>query len=242
MAAHHLPCDPLSNPARPNLSQNQGLEYHFLMTLILASASPRRHRLLAVLGISFRVETADIDEDILPHESPLAHARRLAKTKALTVASRVDDAIVLAADTIVVQHGHILGKPQDAADARRMLQSLRDAPHQVITAVAVTFFNPSIARREMLTSEHVANVIMRPYTNSELEAYIATGDPLDKAGAYAIQHPQFRPVARYEGCFASIMGLPLALTADLLTRAGFTCDPHWPQRCQRLTGYCCAKQ
>ncbi|NOX63235.1 MAG: septum formation protein Maf [Chloroflexi bacterium] len=209
------------------------------MSLILASASPRRRQLLTVLGIPFCVQTADIDEGILPDESPLAHARRLAKTKALTVATRVDDAVVLAADTIVVQHGRILGKPRDAAEARHMLQSLRDAPHQVITAVAVTFFNPSTAWREMLTSEHVADVIMRPYTDSEIEAYIATGDPLDKAGAYAIQHPQFRPVARYEGCFASIMGLPLALVAELLIQAGFTPDPHWPQRCHRLTGHCC---
>ena len=105
--------------------------------LILASASPRRRELLTVYGLSFVVQTADIDESALTDEAPEPYARRLAETKARTIAARSGEAVVLAADTIVVQHGKILGKPRDAADARSMLQSLREAPHRVITAVAV---------------------------------------------------------------------------------------------------------
>ena len=182
--------------------------------LILASASPRRRQLLAALGLPFTIDTADIDESALPAESPEIHARRLAETKARVVASRWDNAIVLAADTIVVQEGDILGKPVDAADAWRMLQALRAAPHQVISAVAVA--HPGGLESALHTSE----VEMRPYTDAEIAAYIASGDPFDKAGAYAIQHSEFRPVARFSGCFASIMGLPLGLVADLLERVG----------------------
>jgi septum formation protein len=205
-----------------------------MIRLILASASPRRRELLAVLGLPFTIQTADIDESALPAEEPEAHARRLAETKARTVASRSGEAVVLAADTIVVQHGQILGKPDDAADARRMLRLLRTAPHQVITAVAV-----AQPRNRVLSASHISNVIMRPYTDAEIDAYVASGDPLDKAGAYAIQNSDFAPVARFDGCFASIMGLPLGVVAELLHWAGLELDPAWPERCNAFTGHCC---
>lgn len=201
--------------------------------LILASASPRRRQLLACLGLEFACERADIDETPWPREAPVAHARRLALTKASVVAARRPEAIVMAADTVVVRDGCILGKPADAAEARQMLRTLRGASHEVISAVAV------VANGRTDGAEHISRVWMRAYTDAEIEAYIATGDPFDKAGAYAIQHPDFRPVARFEGCFASIMGLPLGLVAALLRQHGLVAAPAWPAACQALTGQCC---
>ena len=201
--------------------------------LILASASPRRRQLLAALGIPFTIDVADIDESRLGDEPPEAHVRRLAQTKARTVAARRADAIILAADTIVVHHGQILGKPGDENEARAMLRALRESPHQVITAVAVA------RAGDVLSELDVSTVVMRAYTDAEIDAYIASGDPFDKAGAYAIQHPDFAPVARLDGCFAGVMGLPLAVTARLLTSAGLTPAPDWPQHCHAITGRCC---
>ena len=212
------------------------------MLFILASASPRRRQLLASLGIPFDIQIADIDESALPAEAPIPHARRLAETKARVIASRSGDAIVLAADTIVVHEGRILGKPQNAADARDMLESLRRSPHQVITAVAVAH-NPSDSITPIILSDiHISDVTMRPYSNAEIDAYIASGDPMDKAGAYAIQNSDFRPVAHFDGCYASIMGLPLDVVADLLTEVGLAPDSNWPQACQSHTGRCCRFQ
>ena len=203
------------------------------MSLILASASPRRRQLLAALSLPFSIDVADIDERKTGHESPAAHVRRLAEEKARTVAARHPHDVVLAADTIVVYRDRILGKPHDAADARAMLRSLRQAPHQVMTAVAT-------ARNERLISElDVSTVIMRAYTDAEIDAYIASGDPFDKAGAYAIQHPEFRPVAQLQGCYAGVMGLPLAVTARLLSAVGLTPAPDWPKNCLAITGHCC---
>lgn len=201
--------------------------------LILASSSPRRRQLLALLGLPFTVESAAIDESVLPRENPLAHALRLAETKARVVASRHPQACVLAADTIVVQAGRILGKPDDAAAARGMLQALRAAPHEVITATAL-----ACAGQATITA-HTSLVTMRAYSDAEIAAYIATGDPLDKAGAYGIQHDSFRPVAQFQGCFAAIMGLPLGVVADLLSAAGLPPAPAWPDACARLGGSCC---
>ena len=170
------------------------------MPLILASQSPRRHQLLAALGIPFTVDTAGIDESVLAGEEPAPHALRLARNKAGVVAQRWNDSptlVVLAADTIVVQHGRILGKPRTAAEARHMLKSLRAVPHQVMTAVAVA--DGSV----LVSGLHTSEVVMRPYTDAEIDAYIATDDPMDKAGAYAIQHSDFRPVAHFDGCYAS---------------------------------------
>jgi MAF protein len=201
--------------------------------LILASSSPRRRQLLAALGIPFIIDVADIDESRVGDESPEAHVRRLAEEKARTVALRHPDAVILAADTIVVHQGRILGKPGDENEARAMLRALRESPHQVITAVAVA------RAGDVLSELDVSTVVMRAYTDAEIDAYIVSGDPFDKAGAYAIQHPDFAPVARLDGCFAGVMGLPLAVTARLLTAAGLTPAPDWPQHCHAITGRCC---
>lgn len=203
------------------------------MPLILASSSPRRRQLLAALGIPFSIDVADIDESRVGNESPEAHVRRLAEEKARAVIARHPRDVILAADTIVVHRGRILGKPRDAANAKTMLQSLRSNAHQVITAVAV-------ARTGDLVSElDVSTVTMRGYTDTEIDAYIASGDPFDKAGAYAIQHPDFAPVARLDGCYAGVMGLPLAVVARLLAAAGLTPAPDWPHHCHAITGRCC---
>ncbi len=203
------------------------------MALILASSSPRRRQLLAALGHPFTIDAADIDESRMGEESPAAHVRRLAEEKARAVAARRPQDVILAADTIVVHQGRILGKPKDADDARAMLQSLRNEPHQVITAVAVS-------RADAIVSDlDVSTIIMRNYSDAEIDAYIASGDPFDKAGAYAIQNAAFAPVARLEGCYAGVMGLPLALTARLLAAAGLVPAPSWPQACHAITGHCC---
>ncbi len=173
--------------------------------LILASQSPRRRALLAALGLTFTVDAADVDEAPLPGEAPGEMVCRLCRAKALAVAARHPRATVLAADTMVVLDGVLLGKPADIADAWAMLRALRGRTHQVYTAVTVV--SAGAVRSQLAISD----VTMRPFSDAEIAAYVATGDPLDKAGAYAIQHPLFSPVASWAGCYAGIMGLPLQL-------------------------------
>ncbi len=204
--------------------------------LILASGSPRRRALLAALGLTFTVDSADVDEVPLPGETPDALVCRLCRAKAEAVAHRRPGAVVLAADTVVVLDGAPLGKPADSEEAAAMLRALRDRTHQVYTAVCVAGDGGLAARL------CVCDVTMRAYSDAEIAAYVATGDPLDKAGAYAIQHPAFAPVARWEGCYAGIMGLPLRLAADLLGAAGVTVPADVVAVCEALSGQrCCAR-
>ncbi len=183
--------------------------------LILASASPRRGELLACLGIPFEVTEPRIDEGAASGH-PERVARRLAVAKARAVAARQPEAAVLAADTVVAHRGTLLGKPRDAAEAGAMLRRLRGRTHRVVTAVAVL----PPRRRRALVAHALTRVTMRRYTDEEIEASIARGDPFDKAGAYAIQDPLLRPVDSYEGCYCNVVGLPLWTTAALLRRAG----------------------
>ena len=171
--------------------------------ILLASNSPRRRQLLSLTGWLFAVCATDVDESQHANESPSDYVLRLAETKARAVHADADQ-VVLAADTTVVDGTDILGKPKDSAEATAMLKRLRGHSHQVYTGVAV--FRPSDGH--LLTDLCVTDVPMREYSDEEIEAYVQTGDPLDKAGAYAIQHPEFQPVARMDGCFASVMGLP----------------------------------
>lgn len=185
--------------------------------LILASASPRRRELLANLGVEFSVLPADIDEtppDTI--DDPAAFARELAETKARHVAGGHSGAAVLAADTIVVFDNQILGKPVDVADAKATLQQLRNRPHEVTTAIALAC--GSTVRVDHATT----GIVMRDYSDKEIDAYIASGDPFDKAGSYAIQHEQFRPVERYEGCYCNVVGLPIILTRQMLQEPGLS--------------------
>lgn len=187
--------------------------------LTLASTSPRRRELLALLGLPFTLVAPDVDERPLLGETPVTLALRLARAKAETVARDEPTGVVIAADTVVALGNEVLGKPVDAADAARMLRALRGAAHDVFTGVAV-------ARGSQVWEEVVASqVAMRPYTDAEIAAYVASGDPLDKAGAYAIQHPEFQPVAELHGCYANVVGLPLCAVRRLLIQAGVAAPP-----------------
>ncbi len=194
------------------------------MRLILASSSPRRQALLGQLGLRFEVIKPAIDESRLPGEGLEAYVIRLSREKARAVAERLEsgEALILAADTIVIDHeGALLGKPVDAADARRMLRHLRNREHQVVTAFTLRGRSedpPAITRRA------ATSVRMRDYGDAEIEAYIASGDPFDKAGAYAIQNARFHPVERIEGSYSNVVGLPLEQVKAALSRWGLPCN------------------
>lgn len=180
--------------------------------LILASASPRRRALLEYLGVPFTAIATDSDERRLPDETAAAMVERLSRNKARAARARYPDAVIIAADTDVELDGRILGKPRDADEARAMLTALRGRAHSVFTGVTV-----AAGENDATVLTH-STVRMREYADAEMEAYIATGDPLDKAAGYAVQHQGFRPVAQVEGCFANVMGLPLCRLYPLLAR------------------------
>jgi len=185
--------------------------------LILASSSPRRRELLGSLGVAFDIVKPDIDETQHPGEPPLEYVGRLSRQKAEAIAAQVvPDAAILAADTVVIlaadtigiaENGEILGKPVDAADARRTLNLLRNRPHIVCTAF--TLLHKDAQAMTGMTQPVQTLVYMRDYTDAEIDAYIATGDPFDKAGSYAIQHEQFHPVDHIEGSYTNVVGFPL---------------------------------
>ena len=181
--------------------------------IILASASPRRRELLATLGLAFEVVPSNVDESI-EERDPRAAAELLARRKAEAVAAEHPDALVIGSDTIVALDGHMLGKPEDAEEARTMLRGLRGRPHQVVTGVAAILGGREESSRAWTT------VHMRPYPDDAIEAFIATGSPFDKAGGYAIQDEAFAPVERFEGCRCAVIGLPLGLLRTLLARFG----------------------
>jgi MAF protein len=203
---------------------------------ILASNSPRRKQLLALTGWDFEVQPADINEDLLPSENPGDYVLRLAEGKAREVARMTGGSgIILAADTTVVDADAILGKPADAAEAASMLGGLRGHTHQVYSGLAVCR-----ARADHLVTDLcVTDVSMRNYTDEDMQAYIASGDPLDKAGAYAIQHPSFHPVENMSGCFAGVMGLPLCHLARSLKKIGVTMQVDIAAECQSALEYDC---
>jgi septum formation protein len=186
-------------------------------SFVLASASSRRRELLSAHGYDFEVIPADLDEDALTYgRDAIAIARRIARAKALHVAASRPDATVLAADTVVSLRGVLLGKPADAADARRMLGALSSRTHRVVTGVALV---PAGARRPVI-SHAVTRVHFRNLPPADIDAWIDSGGPFDKAGAYGVQDIAFRPVERYEGCYCNVMGLPLGVAAHLLDSAG----------------------
>ena len=183
--------------------------------LVLASQSPRRRELLALIGLAHEVRPADIDESYLEGETPERHCERLARGKASALTAQVNrDAVIIGSDTIVVVDGVVLGKPSDAADAARMLRMLSGRSHTVLTAVAV-------ARGDRMESavERVS-VSFRELDDDEIAAYIATREPMDKAGAYGIQGYGATIVSRIEGDYFAVMGLALNLLVRLLARVG----------------------
>jgi MAF protein len=199
------------------------------MQFVLASGSPRRRELLASLGVIFSVIKSDIDETQHPGEDPYTYVRRLSEEKAQAVAARLqeptlvlaaDTVVILAADTIgVTENGVVLGKPADADDARDILRRLRGRDHVVCTSL--TLLSIESDAQQVRTHLTRTTVTMRDYTNEEIDAYIATGDPFDKAGAYAIQHEGFHPVERIEGSYSNVVGLPLETLKMMLERIGY---------------------
>jgi septum formation protein len=186
--------------------------------LILASASPRRAELLAAAGIPFDVRPARIDESVRSGEDAAAYASRVAAEKAQAVHAHSDSRPVLAADTVVVIDGQILGKPANVDDAKRMLQLLSGRTHEVLTAV-VLINGPGRAFLSQ-TGVEVTRVEFAPLDRGEIDWYVATGEPLDKAGGYAIQGLASRFVRRIEGSYSNVVGLPVSLVYAMCSRAG----------------------
>jgi septum formation protein len=200
--------------------------------LVLASASPRRRQLLTQAGFSFQVHAAHIPEDPYPNEDPIAYVTRLAREKAQVVFDQLSapegnppeaaaenlvaaHLAVLGADTTVTLDNHILGKPEDAADAARMLRLFSGRTHRVITGVAV------VTAESTEVAAEVTAVRFLTLSDKEIAAYIATGEPMDKAGAYAIQGRAARWIPRIEGDYFNVVGLPIALVSTMLESAGF---------------------
>ncbi|MFN0101626.1 MAG: Maf family protein [Bryobacteraceae bacterium] len=181
--------------------------------LVLASQSPRRRELLERAGIPFTVRTADIDESVQPGEAPQQYVRRLAVRKALAVFQGGDDC-VLGADTTVVLGSEILGKPVDGADAARMLAALSGRSHEVITGICLRY------RQDLFIDAAVTQVHFGPMSPAEIDAYVATLEPLDKAGAYAIQGIASRYITGIEGCYFNVVGLPVSLVSRYLGKLG----------------------
>ena len=184
--------------------------------LVLASGSPRRKELLAQVGLDFAVEVSGVDETLRAGETPRAHTRRLARAKASAVAERRPGEWILGADTTVVIDGKILGKPRDAADAARMLRMIGGRWHVVFTSFCL--MNAGDPRSVEETAE--SRVFFRALTGAEIRWYIASGEPMDKAGAYAVQGIGAALVQRIEGSYTNVVGLPLAETVTALERLG----------------------
>jgi len=205
--------------------------------ILLASNSPRRKQLLALGNWKFTAAVSDVDESQLAGESPKDYVLRLAQAKAQAVIEKAhgEDLIIIGSDTTVVDNGSILGKPRDGEDAAKMLGQLRGHTHQVYTGVGFH----RVRDGKTLTEVCVTDVPMRAYSDDEIAAYIQTGDPLDKAGAYAIQHPDFQPVESMRGCYASVMGLPMCHVTRALQKMDIPALANVPTACRKLLSYEC---
>lgn len=206
-------------------------------TILLASASPRRRELLALMRLQFAIAPADIDETVQPGESARAYTVRLSQEKAAAAlpAARASGAVVLAADTTVADGDEILGKPADARDARAMLLRLRGRTHQVITALTLI----DSVTGQSVTEVATTDVWMREYSDDEIEAYIASGDPFDKAGGYAIQNTAFHPAEVRSGCFSNVVGLPLCHLERGLRALGIVPPVNVPDTCRNFNNDDC---
>lgn len=206
--------------------------------LILASTSPRRHELLARLGLPFSVVPVDVPEAPLPREKPARTAERLALDKAHAAAADLPsgaNALVIGADTVVAAAGRALGKPGTPERATAMLRRLRGKTHRVISGVAVVDTRTGRA----IDQAAITRVHLRPMSDEEIARYVATGDPLDKAGAYAIQNQVFHPVEWILGCYSNVVGLPLCLLAEEFGELGVQVPSEWRRtgadcQCRRL--------
>lgn len=198
--------------------------------LILASGSPRRRELLKLTGFSFKQISVDIDESVLKDETPDQYTLRVSREKALAARDIVDiKSVLITADTTVADGKMILGKPVDVDEAAIMLRQLRNHTHQVYTAVTIL----AVDTGKMVQDLAVTDVVMRDYGDQEIEAYIQSGDPMDKAGSYAIQNRAFSPVATIEGCYANVVGLPLCHLVRLLRVFNIAPQDEIADVCQR---------
>ncbi len=190
------------------------------MELILASQSPRRQQLIQLLGYPVQVQVADVDESSVTHPDPAVNVVETAVLKATTIADRLHNraqsALIIAADTTVALGQNMMGKPVDAAAAYDMLVALRNRQHHVHTGLVVL----DLRSGQLVKRVNTAVVTMRAYGDDEIAAYVASGDPLDKAGAYAIQHPIFQPVAELTGCYTAVMGLSICELIRVLDNLG----------------------
>jgi len=206
------------------------------MTFILASGSPRRQELIQLLGVPWHVMVADVDETSVDHPDPAVNVVQTAQLKAEAVSLLAPpDAVIIAADTIVVLDNRVLEKPTGEAEAQTMLKQLRGRTHQVLTGLTII----NKATGQEVTDLAQMNVPMRQYRDQEIEAYIATGDPLDKAGAYAIQHAGFHPVEKFDDCFAGVVGLPLCHLVRSLHKVGISIQIDIAAACQSHHRYEC---
>jgi septum formation protein len=187
-------------------------------SIILASNSPRRREMLKQIGLDFAVVPADVDEVVLPGEEPEAYAVRVAQDKAQVAARKAGGGVVIAADTIVVLGDRILGKPVDASDAERMLNLLSGREHRVITGLVL--LDATSGRSLARTS--VTRVWFRSLSIEEIRSYAASGEPLDKAGAYGIQEKGALLVQKIDGCYFNVVGLPLSLLGEMLSEFGIS--------------------
>ena len=211
---------------------------------ILASGSPRRKQLFSLGNWNFEVIVADVDETPLENESPRDYVVRLAEAKAKAIKHKAcaepsrsiqNEALIIGSDTTVVDGQEILGKPSDEKDAERMLRQLRGKNHQVLTAIAIY----RISDEKIVTDLCITDVPMRNYSDADIAAYIKTGDPMDKAGAYAIQHAEFQPVGKMQGCYASVMGLPMCHIVKALKQFDIYPNKNIPAACQSFLNYDC---
>ncbi len=203
--------------------------------ITLASASPRRKELLSLLPLQYEVHPPHVDETDQAGETPEAMAARLAQDKAHAALSYTHTGIIVAADTLVFLDGKVLGKPQSPQEATEMLTRLRGRAHQVYTGVTVIDVDARIER----TGVAMTVVHMRNYSDEEIARYVASGDPMDKAGAYAIQYHDFSPVERFEGCYSNVMGLPLCHLVRLLRETGIDLEDSPAWACNRFHDRTC---
>jgi len=199
--------------------------------LVLASASPRRQALLGLIGIPFRVVPSGIEENTLPASTSdvAGFVERAAAEKARAVAGKAGESLVLGADTVVVVGGQVLGKPEDEADAARMLRLLSGRAHEVCTGIALIRAEGGQGLGALCAHE-TTTVTFRELSEGEIQAYIASGEPMDKAGAYAIQGRGAALASRIEGCYYNVVGLPLARLVEMLLQMGLA---PWGWECRQ---------
>jgi septum formation protein len=204
------------------------------MYVILASNSPRRRELLTLLGLDFIIVPANVDEITIPGESAFEYVARLASAKAIWVRDHSDsNAVIIAADTTVADGDQILGKPSNDKEAEQMLRQLRGRVHKVYSSVVLS------RNDDVITQVCVTEVPLRCYSDDEIQRYIKTRDPMDKAGAYAIQNAEFHPVESLHGCYANVMGLPLCHLSRALSRVDVIHNSDIAERCQDKISYEC---